>query len=121
MRTRVPSPTITDLPREDDVYTTVLDGEPQWGPLERLAGELRVRGWLPRPDDFLYVGREVATDRPDIHLYKAMDTRRYLNLDDHGCAYWCVSQPSTGLIEPEASVDYVPVPDIVAALRWARA
>lgn len=102
------------------MYTMVLDGEPHWGPLERLADDLRERGRTLRPDDFMYMGREVAPGCPDIHLYKAIDTRRYLNLDDHGGAYWYRGPVADGPMELDTPVEYVAVPSLDLAVRWAR-
>ena len=102
------------------MYTMVLDGEPHWGPLERLADQFRARGLRLRTEDFLYVGREVGPGCPDIHLYRAVTTRRGLNLDDHGWAYWCVATPPDELDDRHPPVEYVPVPDLTMAIRWAR-
>jgi hypothetical protein len=98
------------------MYTTVLDGEPDWAPLERLAGELGARGRRLRPEDYLYRGREVAAGCPDIHLYEARDTRRLLNLDDTGCAYRYLAP----LVDGADDAEYVAVADVDAAVRWAR-
>lgn len=37
--------------------------------------------------DFMLMGKEVRRPRPDVHLYKHVHTRRYLNLDQAGHAY----------------------------------
>jgi hypothetical protein len=70
------------------------DGESQpesvWGPLEAVARLSQQSSALPTlsADDFMYMDRvcDPATGVV-IHLYKHIDTRRYLNLDDAGHAY----------------------------------
>jgi hypothetical protein len=63
---------------------------PDWTPLERLSCLVRQCPDLPQfhPAEFMYMAA-VRRARPDlvIHLYKHVDTRRYLNLDDAGHAY----------------------------------
>lgn len=68
---------------------------PEWGPLEQLARVLAASPMDPviDPDDFMYVWRVEARGRPAIHLYKHIDTRRYLNLDDAGHAYVYAGPP----------------------------
>jgi hypothetical protein len=102
------------------MYTMVVDGEPDWAPLQRVADELRARGRPFRSNDFLYVGREVAAGCPDIHLYEAVDTRRFLNLDDHGCAYRYRAPNVSDQNGRDDAAEYVPVSDVETAVRWAR-
>jgi hypothetical protein len=69
-------------------YVRVTD--PDWRPLEAVSSLVRQRPDLPHfhPGEFMYMAA-VRSTRPDlvIHLYKHVDTRRYLNLDDAGHAY----------------------------------
>jgi ABC-type uncharacterized transport system ATPase component len=71
--------------------TTVdVDGEPVWAPLEAVARIARKSANLPsfHEGEFMYMAA-VHNERKGltIHLYKHIDTRRYLNLDDAGHAY----------------------------------
>lgn len=71
--------------------TTVdLRSGPVWAPLEQLAAVVWQSPALPQfhPGEFMYMA-VVHGGRPPvgIHLYKHIDTRRYLNLDDAGHAY----------------------------------
>ncbi len=63
--------------------------EPDWGPIQRLADRLRTEDGesVIEPAHFMYMVRIHAKGQPDIHLYKHIDTRRYINLDDDGNAY----------------------------------
>lgn len=67
-------------------YHFAADETPDWAPLERLCRLCRESSTRSRldPDEFMYMGRVVAAQRPPIHLYKHVHTRRYLNLDDAG-------------------------------------
>lgn len=47
----------------------------EWEPLERMLGPHLCR-------DFMFMGRS-----EQIHLYKHMDTRRYLNIDPAGTCF----------------------------------
>ena len=64
--------------------------EPVWAPLEAVARISNSCTELPsfHPGEFMYM-YAVCNRRKGltIHLYKHMDTRRYLNLDDAGHAY----------------------------------
>jgi hypothetical protein len=63
---------------------------PHWGPLEAVARLSRSTDALPSIEeaDFMYMAYvESRRRRLRIHLYKHIDTRRYLNLDDAGHAY----------------------------------
>lgn len=63
---------------------------PDWRPLERVARLSRSTDAYASidEDDFMYVERvESRGGRLRIHLYKHIDTRHYLNLDDAGHAY----------------------------------
>lgn len=71
-----------------DTRLHTLD-EPDWRPLEAVARLSRATDELPsiKTCDFMYMDC-VAELRPGrIHLYKHVETRRYLNLDDGGHAY----------------------------------
>jgi hypothetical protein len=64
--------------------------EPDWRPLVAVARLSRSTDAYPSIDEgeFMYVARADSRDGPlQIHLYKHVDTRRYLNLDDAGHAY----------------------------------
>ncbi len=63
---------------------------PDWRPLETLSSLVRQRPDLPHfhPCEFMYMcAVRVPRRQLVIHLYKHIDTRRYLNLDDVGHAY----------------------------------
>lgn len=70
--------------------TIDLDAEPVWQPLEAIAGISDRSTGLPclHMDRFMYMAA-VANRRKHlrVHLYKHIDTRRYLNIDDAGHAY----------------------------------
>jgi hypothetical protein len=71
--------------------TTVLTehASPVWGPLEAVARVARSRAELPafQECEFMYMATVCSRKHLCIHLYKHIDTRRYLNLDDDGRAY----------------------------------
>ncbi len=86
-----------DMPDRRQLFTgnsflTTLDLgiDPVWEPLEHLAATVRQRPELPQfhPSEFMYMAA-VHGGRPrvTIHLFKHIDTRRYLNVDDAGHAY----------------------------------
>lgn len=63
---------------------------PIWGPLEAVARVIRSRPELPafHTGEFMFMATVACCQKPlRIHLYKHIDTRRYLNLDDGGHAY----------------------------------
>jgi hypothetical protein len=67
-----------------------LPDEPEWAPLEAVALVSRLTSDLPsfHPGEFMYMYMvRNPAKRLRIHLYKHIDTRRYLNLDDGGRAY----------------------------------
>ena len=71
--------------------------EPRWGPLEAFSLLVRQRCDLPHfhPGEFMWMATVgVARRRLLIHLYKHIDTRRYLNLDDAMHAYAYVDTPA---------------------------
>lgn len=77
--------------------TYLRNDEPIWGPLEALSTLVRQRRELPHfhPGEFMYMaGVGDARRRRIIHLYKHIDTRRYLNLDDGGHAYVYIDSPT---------------------------
>lgn len=98
-------------------YIAVTDGQPDWRPLERFLRAATRPGssFGLDPSEFMYMVRVVAPGRPDVHLYKHIDTRRYLNLDDAGHAYAFVGSASdTGAAE--LAGHYRPLRDIRAAV-----
>ena len=67
-----------------------MPDEPDWRPLEAVARLSRVTDALPAIDecDFMYMAYvEEPSTALRIYLYKHIETRRYLNLDDGGHAY----------------------------------
>ncbi len=77
--------------------TAALD----WAPLERFLAAAAQRGVAaPEPDEFMWIGRCELADGPLIHLYKHVDSRRYLNLDYAGFAYRYHASDYAGLYEP---------------------
>lgn len=71
------------------VYVDASPREPEWGPLEQLAGALSTAPDAPDidPGDFMYMTKMADRKGNALHLYKHIDTRRYLNLDDAGHAH----------------------------------
>lgn len=73
-------------------FSTTYEGPgvPVWDPLERLAHVVWQRPDVPQfhPGEFCSMGA-IRNKRLGlrIHLYKHLDTRGYLNLDDVGHAY----------------------------------
>lgn len=68
----------------------VFPHRPDWRPLARVARLSRSTDAYPSIDehDFMYMGCvESRGGTLRIHLYKHIDTRHYLNLDDAGHAY----------------------------------
>lgn len=74
-------------------FSTTYDrtiSEPVWEPLVSLSRLARQRPELPplHVDEFMYMAcLRNRGKRIRIHLYKHVDTRRYINLDDAGHAY----------------------------------
>jgi hypothetical protein len=73
-------------------FATRLDVpvEAVWQPLEAVARVARSSARLPQFHEleFMFMGTvSNAYKRLDVHLYKHVDTRRYLNLDVAGHAY----------------------------------
>lgn len=60
---------------------------PNWDALEAMQGA----GDMVDADDFMYMGSARCIG-VTIHLYKHIDTRRYLNLDEDGQA-WSYASP----------------------------
>lgn len=78
----------------------VRDGDPVWGPLEAVARIARTTPTLPsfHEGEFMYMAAvRGARQRVTVHLYKHVDTREYLNLDDVGHAYAYRYRPSDAL------------------------
>jgi hypothetical protein len=70
--------------------TLDLDSGPVWEPLEDVARLVSLSPELPQfhPVEFMCMATvRSRRQRLAIRLYKHMDTRRYLNLDDAGHAY----------------------------------
>lgn len=71
--------------------TTVhFPDEPDWAPLEKLARLVAQAPQLPQfhPMEFMYMAELRGDHRHvTIHLFKHIDTRRYVNLDNGGHAY----------------------------------
>ena len=63
-----------------------LGAPPDWEPLERLLGVLGRHPLCPHiaADDFMFMGRLVATQRPPVLMYKHAGSRRYLYIDHAG-------------------------------------
>lgn len=83
----------------DPFFSTILhwDREPVWDPLVDLARDCRADDESPsfHPVEFMYMGCvEGESTRLTIHLYKHIDSRRYLNLDESGIAYQYLGGPS---------------------------
>jgi hypothetical protein len=80
-------------------HVDLLD-EPVWEPLETVARWVRARPDVDpfHPGEFMWM-YSVRNTRKNlaIHLYKHVDTRRYLNLGDDGHAYAYVPSRSDGL------------------------
>lgn len=70
-------------------YVLDLGAPPDWKPLERLLGVLSRHPALPyvRADEFMFMGRLVASHRPPILMYKHAGSRRYLYVDNAGHAF----------------------------------
>ncbi|HQZ34291.1 MAG TPA: hypothetical protein PK020_07685 [Ilumatobacteraceae bacterium] len=80
-------------------FPTTLDLEtgPDWKPLEAVARLVRQSPELPQfhPGEFMYMATlHAVRQRVAIHLYKHIDTRHYLNLDDGGHAYAFEHRPT---------------------------
>jgi hypothetical protein len=70
--------------------TMDLDGDAVWAPLEAVARVSRMSPDLPsfHEGEFIYMcAVRNARKHLTIHLYKHVDTRKYLNLDEAGHAY----------------------------------
>ena len=83
---------VFDEDQDEDEFPTRLGiaDAPVWGPLEAVARLARTSADLPsfHEGEFMYMAAVYDDHRGvAIHLYKHIDTRRYLNLDDEGNAY----------------------------------
>lgn len=98
--------------------------EPDWEPLERTCELTRLTDDLItiHPSDFMYVARIVTIEPlglPDVHLYKHVDTRCYLNLDELGRAYRGTSRkPSSRKGRKTWAGWYRPLPDLATAIAY---
>jgi hypothetical protein len=101
-------------------FLTLADyrSEPVWQPLEDVARLVWQRPELPQfhPCEFMYMAAVQARRRAvTIHLYKHIDTRHYLNLDDGGHAY--AYQPRVGDPRtPDSGGRYRRYRDLVTAI-----
>jgi hypothetical protein len=60
---------------------------PEWfRPLEQLAELVACEPALPQvnPDHFFYAARILRDGHPDLHAYRHVGTRKYINVDDAG-------------------------------------
>lgn len=99
-----------------------------FGPLERFAALAAAAGQPIHPYAFMFMGTRSRegnwTPEKDgrIHLYKHVDTRRYLNLDDSGHAYRCEqlerADPSLPDADPERGCRYVAWASPAEAIAW---
>ena len=83
---------VFDEDQDEDEFSARLGiaDAPVWGPLEAVARLARTCADLPsfHEGEFMYMAAVYDDHRGvAIHLYKHIDTRRYLNLDDEGNAY----------------------------------
>lgn len=87
-----------------------------WRSLEQVCALSVSNARLPTLDayDFMYMMRVRSDAGVDIHLYKHIMTRRYLNLDDQGHAYRYVGPRGDG---PDWPCWYESVPSLAAAVR----
>jgi hypothetical protein len=72
-----------------------------WAPLECFLIAATKRGVeAPCADEFMWMGRCELADGPVVHLYKHVDSRRYLNLDHAGFSYRYRAREDAGRYEP---------------------
>lgn len=76
---------------------------PDWRPLERLAGDNK----RIKLGDFMHMGTDRAANGQVLQLYKHRMTRRYLNLDDDGCAYAYVGAGHYDLTDLTTAIQHV--------------
>ncbi len=72
---------------------------PEWfAPLEQLSLLVATDVGLPQinPDHFLYTARIQRNGRPDIHVYRHVGTRRFLNVDDAGDVWRYTGRDNVG-------------------------
>lgn len=99
-----------------------LSDAPVWAPLEAVARWARTRDDVPsfHEAEFMYMAA-VHDDRRTIHLYKHIDTRRYLNLDENGTAYAYCGASNDDVDDGEVSggwyVRYRMLADAIAPLE----
>ena len=88
---------------------------PDWAPLERVGVVSSAHASLAtvEPDSFMYMGCVTSCAGIDIHLYKHIKTRRYLNLDRQGHAYRLVGTIGS---DPATVYIYELLPDLASAL-----
>lgn len=104
-------------------FKTRIDWEspPQWGPLEAVSVIARRSPELPsfHPSEFMYMGVVRRRDGLQVHLYKHIDTRCYLNLDDDGHAYEYRGSSGDLLADPSSGGWYRPHRSLEDALLAA--
>lgn len=98
--------------------------DPDWRPIERLSMALRSNPDEPNisPGEFMWMcSVESKRKRLVIHLYKHVDTRCYLNLDDAGRAYeYCPDERDGDIDDRSFSGRYRLHRSLHAALRAVR-
>ena len=80
-----------------------------WLTLERLAAVVAEDNVALDPGAFMYMATVAGPDATPVRLFKHIDTRRYLNLDEAGHAYRYRYH----------SNDYELIPDLVDAVTHA--
>jgi hypothetical protein len=111
------------------LYTWVAGDRPDWIPLERFAEvTARLHDGRLQPGDFMYMGRVRARGLADIHLYKHIGTRRYINLDDASHAHRFLGVVGDSLLpsarshyerwrEARSAIEHVR-PDLLDDMEW---
>jgi hypothetical protein len=91
------------------VRTTHDPQDVNWLPLERFVAVAVSHGIHIDADDFMWMGRCTLASDAIVHLYKHVDTRRYLNLDAAGHTY--------RYLPTEDPTAYETIPSPVVAVR----
>ena len=106
------SPSAPGTPRRRAPFKTTFDWQspPEWAPLEAVSVIARRSPELPsfHPSEFMYMGVVRRRDGLQVHLYKHVDTRRYLNLDADGHAYEYRGSSGELLADPTSGGWYRP-------------
>jgi hypothetical protein len=88
-------------------YREANDGRPDWAPLVAIAQRTAARANVPtiKPDDFMWMcAMESLDGGAPLHLYKHIDTRRYLNVDTDLRMYAWVDDLDDDLMQPAAEL-----------------